>query len=157
MHTNSYRGFIGIDPGATCGIAWALYDQQTNRWQIKAASCDPQAMLFILRHAVQELQEITRASVLVSGEKFVTGNKAGTKGANADLTREYLQKALSLAADLGATTVTHTASEAKHWATDRRLQAVNFPLASKLKDSRDAGRHLIFSAVHSGRAQDPLR
>jgi hypothetical protein len=56
----------------------------------------------------------------------------------------------------GAKVVLRPAAEVKPWATDKRLEKIGFPLAPKLKDARDAGRHMLFGAVKSGRADDPL-
>jgi hypothetical protein len=148
-------GFIGVDPGVTCGIAWCFY---AGKWDTRAASCDPDGMRFILESVLCHFAVDLEIPVLVCGEKFVTGNKPGTKGVNADVTRASLSEVEALA-KLFANThyVAQTAAEVKPWATDRRLAAIGFPLAPKMKDSRDAGRHMLFGAVRSGRAADPLR
>lgn len=157
MQTPGMWAFIGIDPGVTSGIAWGTCKQFIGRqyWETHAASADPDAMLFILRRLLAEFNAM-HIPVLVQGEKFITSRKPGTGGKDADLTRRYLISAQSVSKEFDATFVQQPAGAVKPWATDKRLEAVGFPLAPKLRDARDAGRHMLFAAVKSGRVNDPL-
>ncbi len=156
-------GFIGLDPGITCGIAWATVDQFAatgyakgkQNWNTSAASSNYDGWRFILSAVLIDFGN-RGLPVLVSGEKFLTGNRAGSKGENADLTREYLFNGLRLAKEMGASVSVRTAAEVKPWATDRRLEKIKFPLAPKMKDARDAGRHMLFGACKVRHITDPL-
>lgn len=149
------HGFMGVDPGITCGIAWATWGPFSG-WSVRAASCDLDAMLEVLGWRLRDWQR-DGVPVTLQGEKFETGNRPGAKGRDADCTRRGLEYVLSTARDFGATFVTARAADVKPWATDKRLAAIGFPLAPKLRDARDAGRHMLYAAVRSGRAPDPLR
>lgn len=150
-----FQGFIGVDPGVTCGVCWATYDEY-GLWDVHAASCNFGAMTKILVWQLSSWRDLG-IPVLLQGEEFRTGNQAGAKGKNADFTREALREALDLGKHYGATVVTHTAADVMSWASDKRLKAIGFPLAPKMKDARAAGRHMMYGAVRSGRALDPLR
>ena len=67
-----------------------------------------------------------------------------------------LNTAAFTATKAGATVVTRPASDVMTWCSDKRLETINFPLAPKMKDARAAGKHMLFGAVKSGRADDPL-
>lgn len=158
MEVPRVLAFIGVDPGVTCGISWGTYDTRLSPekpvWQVSAASCDDVAMRDILAWRLREWQGLF---VIVQAERFVTGNKPGTKGANADATRAGVHTVSETVKRFkSATFVTQSASDVKSWATDKRLAAIGFPLAPKMRDARDAGRHMLFAAVRSGRARDPL-
>jgi hypothetical protein len=49
------------------------------------------------------------------------------------------------------------ASLVKTWATDKRLAAAGLLDATKgMQHARDASRHALYAAVHTGMARDPL-
>ena len=81
-------GFIGVDPGVTSGIAWATYTRYApgpgykengHVWDVHAASCDPEGMLFILVAALGDFNRLG-VPVLMQGEKFLTTRGAGSRG-----------------------------------------------------------------------------
>lgn len=156
--------FVGIDPGVTSGIAWGTFSRFVgtglapgNRiWDLHAASCDPEAMLYILRTVLADFSN-EDTPVMVFAEKFIESSKRAGKQSDHDTPRQYLAFAQSIAKVVFCVPfTTRAAGVVKPWATDKRLEAVGFPLAPKLKDAKDAGRHLLYGAVLSGRAEDPL-
>jgi hypothetical protein len=149
--------FIGIDPGITSGIAWATFTRTVNygEWDVHAASCDGDAMIDLMLWRISVYQE-AGAPLLLCAEKFIKSNRAPGKQSDHDKTRDWVASALNMARRAGVTCVERPASDVKPFCTDKRLERIGFPLAPKLKDARDAGRHLLFGAIKSGRADDPL-
>ena len=144
------RWYLGADPGPSTGVALA----GTNgvRWECHAYQCDgavaPQLVGWLC--AIYE-------PLWCETERFLTGNTAGTKGGDADLTRaiehEIRQSAIT---HPGIKLITRPAGAVKRWATNKRLEKVSFPLGPKFLDARDAGRHALYTAVWDGKERDPL-
>lgn len=150
--------FIGIDPGITSGIAWGTFSRYVNRseWDLHAASCDGDALIDIMLWRIAAYQAAGCPKPLLFAEKFIQSNRHPGKQADFEKSRDWVASAVNMATRSGATCVLRPAADVKPWATDKRLERVGFPLAPKLKDARDAGRHLLFGAVKSGKADDPL-
>jgi hypothetical protein len=92
-------------------------------------------------------------------EDFVTGNGAGTKGENADITRELLLWMGSGVLEV-TTLMRPRPVDVKPWATDKRLNAagLKYPYSgTAMRHCSDAGRVLMFGACHYGLMKDPLR
>jgi hypothetical protein len=149
--------FIGIDPGITSGIAWATYTRYINRseWDVHAASCDGDAMIDLMMWRISVYQA-AGMPLLLCAEKFVDSNRRPGKQSDHDNTRAWAASSVSMARRAGVTCAERSAADVKPFCTDKRLEKIGFPLAPKLKDARDAGRHMLFGAIKSGRADDPL-
>lgn len=96
---------------------------------------------------------------VVAIERFVVSNRSGrssTAGAG-DITRSMIG-ALELEAHrAGASVVLRSASQAKAWATDARLDRLNLINPTKtMRHARDAARHALFEAASSSLIADPL-
>lgn len=154
--------FIGCDPGVTCGLAWGTFtrwiDYQTKtKWELHGASCDAGAYFELLSWKLATWGPGgENRQLLLCVEKFVTAGARGQTGKDADLTRNLVADTIRLAESYGVKVSANRATDVKPWANDKRLEKVGFPLAPKLKDSRDGGRHILFGAVKSGIADDPL-
>lgn len=158
-------GFIGIDPGITSGIAWTTVTQFIGTgyaparcdWDAHCASCDGDALIDLLLWRI-DVYAALGTPILLCGEKFVKSNRHAGSQADHDKTRDVLATCMNMARRHNPLVkcVLRTAAEVKPWANDNRLSAIGFPMAPKLKDGRDAGRHMMFGAVKSGRAADPL-
>lgn len=98
------------------------------------------------------------AGVLVAVERFVVGKRAGrssSAGAGA-VTRDIVGVIERCGEDLGAVVVQRTASQAKGWATDERLERAGIEIPSGMRHARDAARHCLLAACHAGHLPDPL-
>lgn len=145
---------IGIDPGVTSGICVLEYDMNRSLvtpilMQVNEAGFTP-ILNFLLS---------SRQGAVVAIEKFVTGNSAGTKGKNADVTRELVTVANTLGELAHCHTVIRQASDVKLWASDKRLQKAGILTDSNrtsVRHSLDAGRHALYAAVADLHMPDPL-
>lgn len=156
---------IGGDPGGTCGLAWGTYSRYKEGvlrnpplWDLRAASCDPEAYFELLEWKLRTWgPQGENRPVVLFVELFVTaGRNKSVKAADADATRQRVEQSRALATKYGVPVKAYPAAAVKPWASDKRLEVVGFPLAPKLKDARDAGRHLIYGAFKHGIADDPL-
>lgn len=93
-------------------------------------------------------------------EKFVTGRGAGTKGTNADITRQLVMELTERLQLHGYPVKIRAATEIKPWATDKRLERAGIPgdstLHGKARDAYDAARHCLYAAVKDAHMKDPL-
>lgn len=145
---------MGIDPGPSTGIA-LLAVSESGDWTWHVFQVDGNTAFWL----ISILYEYYCPRV-VGVEKFEPGNRAGSTGENAQLTRRIADHAYTLVAAIkrapAAVPRMRKAAEVKPWATDRRLDEAGFPLGAKFKDARDAGRHAMFAAVRDGKERDPL-
>lgn len=159
---------IGVDPGPTTGFCFLDY--------VKLPLSDvyrpqPQSMLFqadgnsartlledVLRGRESYGVEITKKFAGV--EKFVTGRSAGTKGSNADVTRQLVMELTETLQLFGYKVKIRPAADVKPWATDKRLIAAGIKGASgihgKGRDSYDGSRQALHVARWDAFLPDPL-
>lgn len=134
---------VGIDPGPTPGLV-QLDIAGSTIISIEVLQCTHR-LLWTLLQALDP----DRAALLAV-EKFVSRGRATSDQA---LTRDQVGH---LDALYPAAAV-RPAAQVKPWATDTRLEAAGLLEACKgMRHARDAGRHALFAAVHSGLLPDPL-
>ncbi len=141
--------FLGLDPGPSSGVVLLTAGPGFYRWAV--FQCDADSVTFLTRHLVEEYRPRCLAA-----EKFLASNKAGSSGKAADVTRSTLAQAETVAHHYGVPVILKPAGHVKPWATDTRLARANFPFGPKFRDVRDAGRHVLFSAVMHYGVTDPL-
>jgi hypothetical protein len=156
---------IGIDPGPTTGFCFLEYHRVApgvfslaERHLFQADGSSARILLNAMLIAYYEGEEVTGRYCGI--EKFVTGRGAGTKGANADVTRRLVQDLRNFAEESGYYVSEHTASEAKTWATDKMLSAAGITgdsgIHGKLRDAYDSARHALFTARWDAYMPNPL-
>lgn len=144
--------FIGLDPGVSTGIVLGIYNSLHGKWTIHAFQCTADSAPWLLEQLI-----CTYNVNFVAAESFVTSNGAGAKGKDADTTKKVLYQAEFVIRDHNLLFHQYPAGIVKPWATDKRLAKIGFPLGPKFRDARDAGRHMLYSAVKFAQAPDPLR
>jgi hypothetical protein len=154
----------GIDPGVCTGIAimqWTepgagLISKRPVRMNlVQCAHASAADVLDALLRGVEYPEGGTRRVAQI--EKFVTGNRAGSKGEEADVVRELIPELTHVLEAHGYRVKERPAADVKPWASEKRLAAAGVPIMkTKLKDATDAARHAIFCAVRDGHAKDPL-
>lgn len=93
-------------------------------------------------------------------EAFETGSSAGTRGPNADLTRQYVMKFAEMLELHGYYPQIRKAGDVKPWASNHRLVRAGVPgppkYDGKMSHAADAARHCLFAAVRDAHIRDPL-
>lgn len=137
---------IGLDPGICTGIC--VYD--SHDWHlIQCGHASARGLLI----ALLEYRPPGYAQI----EKFVTGNRAGSKGTEADIVRALIPELRGVLAHYGYKTALRPAADVKPWASDKRLEKAGVPLMkTKLRDATDAARHALYCAVKDAGMRDPL-
>lgn len=142
--------YMGVDPGVSTGIA--VYDPaNSSPWSV--FQVNGRAAPWLIDSVLVDFKP-----VLIAVEAFEVRNSAGTKGKDAELTRflaHYARQAAERNPDRHY--VERLPGQVKPWATDKRLTKTGFPLGTKFRDARDAGRHALYAAVRDGNESDPLR
>lgn len=151
----STRSVIGIDPGITTGICCLDFNEhgllEFPPILIQANEPAVAPILYMLM--------ANRQNGLVAIEKFVTGNSAGARGHNADITRALVTMCESMATTNHLRVVKRAAADVKPWATDKRLKAAKILTDSNKTSVRhclDSARHALFSAVADLKMKDPM-
>ena len=153
---------IGIDPGPTTGICLMEFINggaypipEHNITLIQASSG---TALRVLEAYLAHFYGDERITGRVAGvEAFVTGQSAGTRGKNADLTRQYVMKFTELLELFGYYPKVRKAADVKPWATDKRLLRAGIPKQpDSMRHSLDAARHCLYAAVKDAHQKDPL-
>lgn len=144
---------VGIDPGPTTGIAALPFSGTDAMGDPMVLQCDHFSALFFIRSLVDEHQQY---APMLAVEQFVIGGRSGRSGnAHAGQITRNLIGALS--AEFLADVVLRAAGQVKPWATDRRLAAAGLTgPTTGMNHARDAARHALFAAVHSGISRDPM-
>lgn len=153
------RAVTGVDPGGTTGIATVRYTPEQGYTLYYHIGCDFQpdeavSAVYVARPSGAEGKYATLPWALAV-ERFVVGRRAG---------RSSSAQAGALARDiLGALEAAYpgqiyraTASEAKTWASDRRLKAAGLAPTQGLPHTRDAARHALFTLHKRYGCPDPL-
>lgn len=165
---------IGIDPGPTTGICLMEFIgpdyplPEHNITLFQASSGNALRLLEAYLRVYYQDARVTRRFAQV--EKFITGNSAGTRSGDADLTRQYVMKFAELLGACGYSVKIRPAADMKPWATPRRLQAAGVMAAlgvkpkagllPKVPDSMrhagDGAGHCLFAACRDAQIKDPL-
>lgn len=146
--------YMGIDPGPSTGIAVFNPDHAGSvqgMWSV--FQVDGQTAFWLIAEICTAWQPR-----IIAVEEFEVRGNGGTTGKDAELTRHLAHYAQDQARIQQPPALVRMRKPAlvKPWATDKRLTKTGFPLGTKFKDARDAGRHALYAAVRDGREPDPL-
>ena len=160
---------IGLDPGPTTGMCFLNYSQLPDgTWNPvpEALMCqvDGKSSPILLRAMLSTYYsgDCPVAFRHASVERFVTGRSAGTRGSNADVTRQLVMELAEVLQGFAYHVQLRSAADVKPWATDKRLiragiaKAENAGIHGKLRDGYDAARHALYCAIWDARLKDPL-
>lgn len=174
---------LGLDPGPTTGMCWLYYVRKpdgtypqkptTVTMLSTPARSATRVLEAMIRTDLAEFQglagnsragydpEKDRPVLRASVEKFITGRSAGTKGANADVTRQLVFELTECCQIAGFLVKLRSAADVKPWASDKRLLASGIALPGdgvhgKARDGYDASRHALYGAVWDAKMTDPL-
>jgi len=145
---------LGIDPGGTTGVIVLHF---TSRRPFVTGP-------FQFAHGADVMEVLSSELVgpkltLVAMERFVVSRRAGrskTAGAG-EQARNIIGAVTALCQKARVTVVTRSASQVKHWATDKRLEAAGLLAPTRgLPHARDAARHALYAAVWDCGLPDPL-
>ena len=148
---------IGMDPGPTPGLVRLVYAEQ-RLISVEVVQCTANAWKGILISwlPISPLTPYFRDETYFQGEKFVIGRASARSGSPGAVTRDMVGESVQVCAGLAIVTL-RSASEAKNWATDKRLDAAGITRHVKgMVHARDAARHALFTAVAEGNIPDPL-
>ena len=151
---SSVLAVIGCDPGPTCGIAVAYWDEES--WAYPAAyQCDAASAPALLDWLASKNR---RLRVIGAVEEFRAGTGPGARGAQACVTRDLADELVFVLRQSKVTAMVRPAATVKPWATDKRLERAGLLAVSAgmPAHARDAQRHLIYAAVHDAGVPDPL-
>jgi hypothetical protein len=151
------RAVTGVDPGGTTGITTVQYTLERGYWianHFGVSALPNQAVRIVDKHMTDAFSYGADLWALAV-ERFVVGRRAG---------RSSSAQAGALARDIiGALEAAYpgqiyraTASEAKTWASDRRLKAAGLAPTQGLPHTRDAARHALFTLHKRYGCPDPL-
>lgn len=146
------RAVTGVDPGGTTGIAHVRYTPERGYWLHHhiGLAFQPDEAVSAVYVALDE--GVTWALAV---ERFVVGRRAGrsSSAAAGSLARDIIG---ALEAAYPGRIYRATASEAKTWASDRRLKAAGLAPTQGLPHTRDAARHALFTLHKRYGCPDPL-
>jgi hypothetical protein len=153
---------IGIDPGPTTGICLMEFVGDSPyplpECNVTLIQANAGTALRVLEAYLSHFYKDERIVQRVAGvEAFVTGSSAGTRGKNADLTRQYVMKFAEMLSLFGYHPSIRKAGDVKPWASDKRLLRAGVPkLPDSMRHSADGARHCLFAAVKDAHMKDPL-
>jgi hypothetical protein len=140
---------IGLDPGPSTGISVLRWDERN--FDVHVFQCDAGSATMLARWVMYAFSPLFLAS-----EAFVTSNGAGSRGKNADITKQVLHDVEMIAREQKIHVHRNPAANVKPWATDKRLEKIGFPLGPKFRDARDSARHCLYAGVKTHAWPDPL-
>lgn len=150
---------IGMDPGETVGLCRLTYTADSELIMVDVVQCTRNTSLDLLQVL---LRAPKHTEIYFQVERYVR-NLRGGGGPAGSRTRDLVGSAVTLAgaeAHLNKTRTVVTqrsASDAKTWATDKRLTAAGLMQATKgMGHARDAARHALQTAVAEGNIPDPF-
>lgn len=168
---------LGLDPGPTTGLCWLYYLRKpdgtypqkptTVTMLSTPARSATRVLEAMIRTDLAEIEALGAGHpkdfpvLCASTERFVTGRSAGTKGSNADVTRQLVFELTECCQVAGFRVKLRSAADVKPWASDKRLVAAGIALPGdgvhgKARDGYDASRHALFCAVEDAKMKDPL-
>jgi hypothetical protein len=160
--SNGIVSAIGIDPGPTTGICLMEFIEPVSyplpECNVTLIQANAGTALRVLEAYLSHFYKSDRITCRVAGvEAFVTGSSAGTRGKNADLTRQYVMKFAEMLELFGYHPSIRKAGDVKPWASDKRLLRAGVPkLPDSMRHSADGARHCLFAAVKDAHMKDPL-
>ena len=145
---------VGMDPGPTPGIVRLTYARGV-LIMVDVVQCSASIALDLLEVL---LRVPAGTEVYFQGERFVVGRGSYRSGSPGARTRDMVGSAVTMVqSGRNAFVTLRSASEAKQWATDKRLQAAGLLAEVKgMPHAKDAARHALFTAVAEGKVPDPL-
>jgi hypothetical protein len=156
----------GADPGPAAGLCFLDYDrgQLVGRTLLQADAGSVPVVLKGMLASYYSADYGIGASVgrrVASVEKFVTGAGAGSRGKNADVTRQLVMEITEVLQMFGYKVTIRPAADVKPWASNKRLVAAGIYSSEKAMHSdmghaADAARHCLYGAKESGIIADPL-
>lgn len=152
---------IGADPGPTCGLAFLDFIQGKLAGKT-LLQVDGQSVIIVLEAMISRYYTSDVVVARYAGvENFITGQSAGTRGNDANITRQLVMQITERLQMWGYNTKIRSASDAKNWATDKKLEAAGIigaaSLHGKFRDGYDAARHALFTAREMNVIENPLR
>jgi hypothetical protein len=163
---NGIVSIVGVDPGPTTGLCFLDYRVSTEHQnselvtvtllQTPALTADALLEAMLARWYSPANETITGRYAAV--EKFVTGRSAGTRGPDADVTRQLVMELTERLQLYAYPVKIRPAAEVKPWATGKRLEHAGITCsgATAMRHSLDAARHALFAAVKDAGMKDPL-
>jgi hypothetical protein len=156
---------VGVDPGPATGLCFLDYDRGhlVGRTLLQSEGATAAYVLRdLLEMHVTEFpggRHVDRR--IGSVEKFVTGASAGSRGKNADVTRQLVMELTEVLQGFGYTVTIRPAADVKPWASNRRLVAAGIYSSEKtmhtdMGHAADAARHCLYGAHEAGITADPL-
>lgn len=148
---------IGMDPGPTPGFVKLTYSDQ-RLLDIAVVQCSFNQALDVLEMWLLPLsKQRPRVERYFQGEKFVISRGSYRSGSPGARTRELAGSAETLAITAGCVTTMRSASEAKAWASNGRLEAAGlYDATVGMVHARDAARHALYTACKDANIPDPL-
>jgi hypothetical protein len=154
---------IGVDPGPTTGLCFLDYSGSTivGRTSIQVDGESGQLVLeSMLRAYYNDPQTVVKRYAGI--EKFETAQSAGTKGSDADYTRQGVMKFAEQLQIWGYACKIRKKVEIwnkkdGNWASDKKLEAAGILRPPEMRHANDAGRHALYAAVHDAFRPNPLR
>lgn len=157
----SIASSVGIDPGPTTGMAFLDYNEGrlVGRTVLQCDGATAAVVLRAMLHTYYASAEVDKRAGSV--EKFVTGSSAGSRGKNADVTRQLVMELAETLELFGYGVKIRSAADVKPWASNKRLAAglglKEAQLTDSLRHGWDAARHALYGARDAGITADPLR
>jgi hypothetical protein len=164
----------GVDPGAATGICFLDYSggQLVGRTLLTTDAASAPVVLKGLLYAYyggmkegtsisEWLKQPVTGRRVGSVEKFVTGAGAGSRGKNADVTRQLVMELAEVLQLFGYQVRIRPAADVKPWASDKRLIAAGvgtkeYVARADFRHQVDASRHCLYGAHEAGVVADPL-
>jgi hypothetical protein len=153
---------FACDPGPTTGIARLEYPSLDTAPIVTLLQVEGNSVLDVLSWLLSGIEANCDYSdrKLAAIERFVTNRSAGSRGKDADFTRELIPRVEDLFKDHAYQIFRQSPAEVKPWAIDKRLvkitPQVKASIHGKSRDAFDALRHGLYCAVRNGGAPDPL-
>lgn len=156
------RTALGLDPGATTGLALINYNHVDGYAPLSNHGCLAEERDHV--RAIMLARGLLGMADILAAERFVVGRRAArSRSAQAGAAARDILGAVQQAArdaDVPVRVKLRSASEVKAWATDKRLKAAGlYDLTARTishHDARDASRHALMSLVFDLGCPDPL-
>jgi hypothetical protein len=155
---------VGADPGPATGLCFLDYDRGhlVGRTLLQSEGATAAYVLqSLIEGRCRTLDPAETGKRIASVEKFVTGAGAGSRGKNADVTRQLVMELTEVLQMSGYTVTIRPAADVKPWASNKRLVAAGIYSSEKAMHSdmghaADAARHCLYGAHEAGITADPL-
>jgi hypothetical protein len=154
---------IGIDPGPSTGISFIDYigDRIEGSMQVQV---DGKSAVVLLEAVLARYYSDAGVFRVRAGqvEAFVHAASAGSKGEDAEVTRQLAFKLAELLQLWGYDVELRKKADickkdGTGWASDKRLKAAGLLRPPENRHANDGSRHALYRAVHDLHKPDPLR